>query len=95
MQTSWSVIKDVLEWANLVLLELQTAMHNIDPSYQKVKNDVEAAQEAVKTLIDFERESLEEVSYLVQYKELVQKLQVLDLPITKEEEDIADQLDNE
>lgn len=95
MQTSWSVIKDVLEWANLVLVELQTAMFNTAPSDQKFKNDVDTAQQAVEALIYSEEQSLEEVSSLVKYQDLVQKLQALDLPITEEEERIADLLDNE
>ncbi len=92
MQTSWLVIKGVLKRTNLILVELQTAMSNTDLSYQKVKNDVDAAQQAVEALIDSEQQSLEEVSSLIQYQELVQKLQVLDFPITEEEERFADEI---
>ncbi|GAB4383591.1 MAG: hypothetical protein Kow00121_45690 [Elainellaceae cyanobacterium] len=92
MDDSWTLIRKVLGWANVVLEEVHEAMTN-SRSSDADKSDVESTQQAIERLMTNKQQALQAAAAEVEYQELVRKLQAQNMPITPEEWERAKRLD--
>jgi hypothetical protein len=83
MSDTWSVIKQILGWANIALEEAET-MSDSQKIPKVVKTDVKTAHEAIERLVQYKDEALHQAFTDAQYKALVQKLQANNIPITSD-----------
>lgn len=88
MDTSRSVIRKVLAWANVVLNEVYPAMTSSED-----RKDVADAKKALQRLTQNKQRTLQEASDKVVYEKLVRKLQAEEMPITPEEWKRSSRLD--
>lgn len=87
MDDSWSRIRKVLLWANVVLEEIQTAMSNSYSTDPVAQENVDEACQAIGRLVSENNRDICRASADVDYEELVMKLQAQVMPIEPEEWD--------